>query len=156
MKNFIDLLSENSGLSVQKHPEWVSSQIEKMLSATGLNTWHLGDPVLTAGQRVLIGIAAWSAYDLRLLDALSQVRPDKVGAQERIDILDIDAASRASGGWDYFEHMIPGIGQVFHTPLVGIWENSTLTQKGSGAVGRDLIIDRYGLSRDQIIGQKIS
>ncbi len=122
-----------------------------MLAGSGLNAWHLGDPVPTIGQRILIGIAAWSVYDLRLLDALKQACTGRLGTLARIDILDIDAASRASGGWDYLGRIFPGIGNIYHTSVVGIWENDTLIQTASGATGRGLIIDRYSLSRDEIV-----
>lgn len=50
--------------------------------------------------------------------------------------------------------MIPGIGKTFQTPVVGVWEKGVLTQKATGAAGRDLIIARYGLNRDEILPPK--
>jgi len=150
MKKFIDLLTEKSRLPSGEHQNWVSSQIEMMLPRGQLQVWHLGEPIRKSGTRILIGIAAWSGYDLRLLDALTQAFTGRPDLQELVDILDIDVASRASGGWDYFEWTFPSMGKVYQTPLAAIWEDGILMQKGSGAAGRDLIIDRYKLRRDQM------
>jgi hypothetical protein len=151
MKRFIDLLNDQDKLPSEEQPEWAARQLERLLSESTLNAWHLGDPVPTVGQRILVGVARWSAYDLRLLDALKQAHADGPRSHEHIDILDIDATGRVSGNWDFFERAIPGIGKVLQTPVVGIWENGALTQKGSGAAGRDLVINRYCLNREEIL-----
>jgi hypothetical protein len=153
MKQFIELLNEQQKLTSNEQHEWVSAQIEKLLSEGHLNAWHLGEPTQAEGQRILIGIVRWSAYDLRLLDSLNHAFSSKFRENERIDILDIDAAGRSSGNWDFFEQVIPGIGKIYQTPIVGIWENGMLLQRGAGAAGRDLVINRYGLNRDEILAQ---
>ena len=147
---FLDLLTEQYRLPAEEREEWVTSQLELLLSGSVLNAWHLGDPVPTTGYGILIGIVSWSGYDLRLLDALAQ--PRTVRGRERIDVLDIDAAGRSSGSYAYFDRLIPGIGKIYQTPIVGVWNDGALMQKGSGAAGREFIIDRYNLNRDQILG----
>jgi len=149
MTRFLDLLTEQYRLPAEEREQWVTSQLEQLFSGSVLNAWHLGDPVPTTGCRILIGIVSWSGYDLRLLDALRQA--DTVRGQGRIDVLDIEAAARSSGSYDYFERVIPGIGKIYQTPIVGIWNNGALMQRGSGAAGRELIIDRYNLNRGQIL-----
>jgi hypothetical protein len=44
-----------------------------------------------------------------------------------------------------FEDYIPGIGRVYSTPVVGLWKNGVLIQKGAGVEGRKILIDRYEL-----------
>lgn len=154
MKKFIDLLIEQYKLPAAHRSSWATSQLENRLSGSTLNAWHLGDPVSPASKRILIGIAVWSAYDLRLLDALDQAFVDKPSAHERIDIFELDAEGRTSGGYEYIEQVIPGLGRIYHTPIVGIWESSKLTKKDSGAAARELIIERYNLNRDDITPKK--
>lgn len=151
MKKFLDLLNQQCRLPPQQQAEWATAQIEKMLTERTMNTWHVDDPIPRVSQRILIGIVPWSGYDLRLLDALSQAYSGAHRPEEQLEIFDIDAAGRASGGYDYLERMIPGIGKIFQTPVVGVWEKEVLTQKATGAAGRDLIIARYGLNRDEIL-----
>jgi len=154
MKRFIDLLNEQYKLPADEQAEWATARIERMLIERRILVWHLGDSIPKASRRVLIGIVPWSAYDLRLLDSLTRACARADDSREQLEIFDVDAAGRASGGYDYLERTIPGIGKIFQTPVVGVWENGILTQKASGAAGRDLIIDRYMLNRDEILPRR--
>lgn len=154
MKRFIDLLNEQYKLPSKEQPEWTAAQLEALLAESLLHQWRLGDPIPEAGRRILVGIARWSRYDLKLLDALNRSCHNNHGGHERIDIFDIDAAARSTGNWDFLTEVIPGIGKIYQTPTVGIWEDGVLVQKGSGAAGRDLLIDRYGLDREDILGKR--
>lgn len=104
--------------------------------------WHpLGqDPGV--GSRVVLGIAPYSLPDLELvdtlMDALSEDRP-KYG--ELVQLFDIMACTNMRD----FEDRIPGIGEVFQTPVVGIWEGGALVGKGTGAKARQLIAERFRL-----------
>ena len=153
MRRFIDLLTEQSKVPAEERPEWVTSQTKELLSRSSLNAWHVGDPIPVVDHWVLIGIAAWSGYDLRLLDVLAQARA-KPGAQERIAVFDIDVEGNASRGYDYLERIIPGLGKIYQTPVVGVWESGILKQCGSGFAGRNLIVDRYNLNGDEMIAEK--
>lgn len=88
---------------------------------------------------------------MRLLDALSRLPATAHPSQDQIQIFDVDAVGRATGGYDYLERTLPGIGKVFQTPVVGVWEKGVLAQRASGAAGRDLLIARYGLNRKEIL-----
>jgi hypothetical protein len=68
-------------------------------------------------------------------------------ADERIEVFDTSDIHNP----EQFEDYVPGIGRVLGLPVVGIWESGILVQKGFGAVGRDLIIDRYSLNRERIM-----
>jgi hypothetical protein len=152
-RRFIDLLTEQYRRPAQERAEWVTLQLRQLLSGSVLNSWHIEDLFPTVGHRVLIGVATWNGYDLRLLDALTETIHE-LGAQERIDVFEIEEEARTSGGYGYFDRVIPGIGEIYQTPLVGIWESGALKQRGSGFVGRKLVVDRYNLNNDVINGQQ--
>ncbi len=61
---------------------------------------------------------------------------------ETIEAFDV-AACR---GMQDFERYIPEIGQVYQTPVVGVWENGVLDQKASGARARELLIVNYNFN----------
>jgi hypothetical protein len=152
MNKFIDLIIESNRLPLPERRQYVKSRVAELLSKNALNKWGLGDSVADASVRILIVIAAWSNYDLRLLDALSETPARRTKLDERIDIADIDEIIGPTENCELImDKIIPEIGTIFHTPIVGIWENGMLVQKGSGAAGRDLIINRYGLNREAII-----
>lgn len=101
--------------------------------------WEPGDPVPATGRRLLLGVAIWSGYDLRLLDlvdaALSAAPSHLV-----VDVFDMDAAREP----DWFEPFIPGIGDVCTTPVAGLWEAGPLVRRGAGHEARKIVADLFG------------
>jgi len=82
------------------------------------------------GSRWVIGVASWSARDLELLDEIASNPPNA-------PVYVFDAADM-----DDFESVIPGLGQVFHTPVVGRWVGGQLVDRASGHAARELIRSR--------------
>lgn len=154
MKTFIDLLDAQYEREAEDRSKWATAQIEALLSESALHFWSPRGPVPAARQRILIGIVPWSEYDLRLLDALNRVFSDRQKANERVDVFDLDAAARVFGTFDFLQDTIPGIGKIYQTPVVGIWEDGTLMQKASGATARELISRLYNLGRDEIMPRR--
>src|SRR5438270_3756832 len=70
-----------------------------------LKLWGRDDPVPATGRFLLIGVATWSGYDMRLLDVVEQSPggPDVIGV--------FDTAECKSDA--DFEARIPGIGDVY-------------------------------------------
>jgi putative restriction endonuclease len=104
------------------------------VSKSPFRLWSPGDPIPATGDRLLIGVATWSAQDLALLDAVSQAlatrRPGLV-----VDVFNVAECPSPQA----FERYVPGMGNVFHTPVVGLWSDGRLVDKASGKVGRELI-----------------
>jgi|ERR1700733_10600791 len=147
IKKLADLFTEKSHLPIAEQKDYVRLRLPEMLSGSHLNLWRIGDPVITLPRRVLLGIATWSLYDLKLLDSLAESLDLAHAGEERVDVFDVDEEVDSKVLLEHhFEKYIPGIGKVFNTPFVGIWENGVLNQKGSGAEGRKLIADRYKLN----------
>jgi hypothetical protein len=107
-----------------------------------LRLWAPGDPVPARGDRLLIGIATWSGRDMALLDAVSQSLRDR---HPPVTIEVFNVAGCASP--DVFDRYVPGIGAVYHTPVVGLWSEGRLVDKASGKAGHDLIARVVGLPR---------
>lgn len=107
----------------------------------GFHLWQPGDSIADQGTRFLIGIETASRYDMILLDALADAMVDGRIGEDRIDLFDVAEIKSMAD----FEHYIPGIGDVYQTPVVGYWENGVLQQKAWGAGGRNLLIRHYRL-----------
>lgn len=89
--------------------------------------------------RILLGVAVWSRYDLELLDGLT-VTLTEHSQLPPIYVFDVDVVVE-SKGVDAFELYVPGIGKVYHTPIVGIWQNDVLRARASGYNGRELLAE---------------
>jgi hypothetical protein len=108
-----------------------------------LHLWEPDAPIPSTGRRLLIGVATWSGYDMALLDLLGQ---ETVSDSVRIEVFDTAQCHSQAD----FDRIIPGIGRVFHTPVVGLWVDGVLTENASGAAGRDLVARVCGLDPAQV------
>jgi hypothetical protein len=107
-----------------------------------LKLWGREEPVPEAGRFLLIGVATWSGYDMKLLDLIEQTPggPEVVGV--------FDTAECKSD--EDFEKRIPGIGSVFQVPAVGLWEGGKPGARGWGHDGRQLVFRSFGLDPDRM------
>jgi hypothetical protein len=145
MTRFAALLSDTNATNPGEQQKHLSGRLVDALSDSRLNLWQIGDDIAQANRRVLIGVAPYSMYDLKLLDALNELPLDP--NSERVDVFDV---LNNKTGQD-FERYVPSIGKVYQTPVVGIWKNGHLEDKGSGYTGRELLIKLYGLDRNKIL-----
>jgi len=83
---------------------------------------------------VMIFVAAYVSSELRLL---KDVAKKKRRLGQRVCVVDVLTCSQED-----FNACIPGIGRVFQTPVVGIWEGGVLIEKASGYLAV-LTIKRY-------------
>jgi hypothetical protein len=130
--------------SLEQWQKGVDVLFPSAVSRSPFRLWSPGDPIPATGDRLLIGVATWSAHDLVLLDTVSQAlqtRPPGLA----VDVFNVaDCASPQA-----FERYVPGIGNVFHTPVVGLWSNGRLVEKASGKAGRELVAQVCGLDATQ-------
>jgi hypothetical protein len=111
-----------------------------------------GEPIPTTGAYLLIGVATWSDYDMKLLDLIDNLPRSGV----RIELFDSDQFKSIAE----IEALIPGINVMAQTPFVGYWVHGVLTEVAAGALGRRLIakvckidpaeLDRSVLTRPQL------
>ena len=118
----------------------MSFQLSTLVHQSHMGVWRIGDAWPPAGEHVLwIGVATWSIYDMELVEVLEAKLSQDTG-RERIYLFDFDTADE----FDFEEH-IPGIGKIFHTPIVANWNRGVLEERLSGAKARDWVMQRYGL-----------
>jgi len=77
---------------------------------------------------------------MHLLDDLIERSMNRTDLGDEIEVFDLANSSTPD-----LNKYVPGLGNVHHTPVVGIWENGVLVERASGARARDLIVDRYKL-----------
>lgn len=86
-------------------------------------------------QRIVVGVAPYSRPDMQLLDALLEKAEQDDEFRERLQIFDVlECASMAD-----FDKHIPGLGNVYQTPVVGIWRDGLLYRKAWGGKARQLL-----------------
>jgi hypothetical protein len=98
------------------------------------------------GRRLVVGVAVWSNYDLRLLDLMNEAakQPDLCVAVLNIDEL---------GSQADIQRVFPGIGDVFQTPVVGYWAAGQLRETASGFAGRQLVGRLLGFDPQVVLQQ---
>jgi len=133
MTNFTAILSAQRSRHPSTEGKNDSARLVEALSQSRLHYWTLGDDVASTSRRTLIGVAPYSTYDLKLLEALNELSLDPIS--ERIDIFDVLACHSQED----FEKYISAIGKVYQTPVVGIWQNGKLVQRDSGHNARQLL-----------------
>jgi hypothetical protein len=145
MTRFIDLPrsltpDQQAGGPLAERQRRVDADFAAVASSGPLRLWSPGDPIPSQGKRLLIGVATWSAHDMALLDAVAEsVRAGDVDLQ--VDVFNVaDCPSPAA-----FERYVPGIGEVFHTPVAGLWCDGRLVERGPGKAGRELVERVCGL-----------
>jgi hypothetical protein len=145
MKTFSDLFYEAQTLPPKDRASFVGTRLSAALSGTNIEICSVDSSPEPNGSRALIGVAPYSLPDLALLDALKRSLAEGENNREHIQIFDVLTCATISD----FERYIPGIGNVYQTPVIGIWEDGALTQKASGAEARGTIIRRYSLNIPQ-------
>jgi hypothetical protein len=124
------------GLGQQKLDE----RFPAIVSASPLRLWSPGNPIPATSKRLLIGVATWSAYDMQLLDAVSQAL-QRSPFDLTIEVFNVADCHSPEA----FEEYVPGIGRVLQTPIVGLWSDGMVVDKATGRAGRELVARVAGL-----------
>jgi len=83
------------------------------------------------GDKLRIGVAVWSGYDLRLLDLVNDAHPTGVV----VEVFNIDEAFAAG----VMEQYLPGSGEVLQVPAAGYWVGGQLKETATGYDARQLV-----------------
>lgn len=134
------LFKEGLHLQPQERDAQIRSNLSQILKQAGIKDW-IPEPAPRQGRYILLGIALYSLPDLELLDMIVQSSLNGQNKDEHIQVFDVLTCSTMSD----FEARIPGIGLVYQTPVVGLWEDGVLIAKASGASARDLVIKHFKL-----------
>ncbi len=142
MKNFVDLL-----LKASEHPVRAQQKAAELFPSlvvmSKMRLWRIGDSVPDVGSSILIGVAAsWSLYDLQLLDDLNKRLTSASELIDQVDVFDVSDCKEMKD----FENYIPGIDNVYQTPVLGYWENGVLKESLSGFPARNWLVNHYQLT----------
>jgi hypothetical protein len=142
MEKFADLLLKTSGNPGQAQ-QLAAELFPRLVATSKMKLWRTGDPFSNVGSRILIGIAAsYSIPDLQLLDEINNRLGGASNISEQVDVFDVSDCKEMKD----FENYIPGIGNVYATPVIGYWENGVLKESLSGFRARNWLVNRYQLS----------
>jgi hypothetical protein len=109
--------------------------------------WGPGDPIPRHAVRLLIGVAPSSGFDMRLLDVMVEAMACGPSALPTVDVFNTAHCQHLED----FRRYIPSLGEIFHTPVAGIWFGGQLTWFGQGHAARDQIARMFGSTSDRIV-----
>jgi hypothetical protein len=146
--------------------------------------WFWDHPEVRESERCLVlGVVAWSIYDVRLLTLISDALARTPRPDLRIAVFDLDELTSRSHArhlltstgiyepppishWapgpskdaairfaSALQRIFPGIGDVFHPPAVGYWETGHLKEAVSGFDGCQLVGRLLGFDPKPIFEQ---
>jgi hypothetical protein len=151
MPRFIDLIRQKPFLRGETGRECIVARqnraeelLPELLEVYGMRLWRPGDAFASHGNRLLIGVSIASRYDLELLDLLAAHLARDAAAGISVDVFSWTSARTME---DFLAY-IPGIGDVFQTPVVGAWTDGELTSSATGYEGRMLAGQVAGLPSD--------
>jgi hypothetical protein len=140
---FIDSVPGLSPGEVQKRAR---EQLPARVGESSLRWWSLNRPLPSDPRFLLVGVAVWSGYDMNLLDHLNRVVVAGLDPHLPVYVFDADSVGSAA----QLEAILPGIGVVHHTPIVGYWEDGRLVEKA-----RQIVARRFGIE-ESLLHQRIT
>jgi hypothetical protein len=132
---FTELFTEYASRVPGEQQEQILAALPVRAKEIGVRVWKPGDPIPSHGRRLLIGVTQWSRDDLEVLDAVCEVVKG-----DQLDMFILGECKSQAEIEDY----VPGVGPVFQSPVVGVWEDGILVDKGSGWEAKQLLA-RHGV-----------
>lgn len=87
------------------------------------------------GRRLILGVAVWSMYDLRLLDLVNDAVASGSHPELQVAVFNVDELVSPTE----LQRIFPGIGEVLQSPAVGYWEAGQLKETATGFHARQLV-----------------
>jgi hypothetical protein len=126
MITFAQLFDESGGRL--DNGAYVWSKASEIVRGTTL-VLSEGPPTAPKRDGVLLGLAFYSLPDLQFLDDIViRSRNTSDSHEMRIDVFDVLSCKSMQD----FESLFPGLEPVTVTPVIGIWRNGKLMEKGFG------------------------
>ncbi|MBA4065962.1 MAG: hypothetical protein C0501_20035 [Isosphaera sp.] len=114
--------------------------------------WWPADAVPNGtGDRLLIGVAVWSRYDLNLLDLVEGVVRVGRGSVVPVGVFELDRITPED-----LDRLLPGLGPIHHPPAVGHWVGGALTRVACGFEARQFVAGMLGFDARLTIGQPVA
>ncbi|HEX3659211.1 MAG TPA: hypothetical protein VHV55_25705 [Pirellulales bacterium] len=112
---------------------------EHFASAVAQSTFTLWSPVMLIGgdsMSIVIGVAVYAPNELGLLDRIDFVLGRMAPAQRPfVGVFETSICA----SHEAFEALIPGLGKVLQTPVVGVWKNRVFQQSRQGFSAIELL-----------------
>lgn len=140
--SFAELLKSDLHLSPSQQQQLASELFPSVVENSHMQLWRPGEGLPSGGTEIWIGVASYSIPDLEMLDDIEAKLSRQNAEDETIHLFDVSAFPEFRN----FEDLLPGIGKVFQTPVIGIWEGGVLKERASGARAMDWLAQRYRLS----------
>ena len=135
MTRFIDLLRKYEHLPPGEQQSRVEREFPEVSAEGPLHWLRPGEARDPSGIRLVIGVATYSQDDMRLLDAVAQAVANRNGMPIHVDVFST-LSCKTPGDFDAY---VPGLGNVFQTPVAGLWIDGVPREKAWGAAARKLI-----------------
>jgi hypothetical protein len=145
MNRFSNLFWSHPGLNPGEQQRVVEREFPAAVADSRLRLWRPGDPIASHGVRILIGVAPWSGYDMRLLDVV-----DEGMGRGPAMVVEVFSTSDCHTQKD-FEKYISGVSAVYQPPVVGFWRDGRLEWSGQGAEARERVARLFGSGSDEIV-----
>jgi hypothetical protein len=150
MTTFFDLfVRHSSDPSVRDDPKWADQRFPALVASSPFQLWRPGDPmVFKDNLRLLIGVATWSGYDMRLLDVIAEALGRNPADPPTIDVFNtVDCRSAED-----FTRYIPGLHDISQMPVVGFfWRVEQLSTAYHGHAARESIAKIFGSTSAEIV-----
>ncbi|WP_439631500.1 hypothetical protein [Gemmata sp.] len=144
--SFRSLLTTLPGSDAGETQRRAAQLLPERVKASPFDLWPTDAVPNGTGNRLLVGVAVWSVYDLTLLDLLEDAARHGHGAGTPIGVFNIDQLESAD-----LDRLLPGIGFVHHSPVVGHWVGGKLVEKSCGFHARELVARLFGLDSKAMI-----
>jgi len=150
MTTFFDLfVRHSSDPSVRDDPKWADQRFPELVASSPFQLWRPGDPIVFKDNlRLLIGVATWSGYDMRLLDMIAEALRRNPADPPTIDVFNtVDCRSAED-----FTRYIPGLRDISQTPVVGFfWRDEQFSNFMQGHAARELVAKLFGSTSAEIV-----
>jgi hypothetical protein len=126
--------------AVRTRQESAQRLFPAVLREHGLTLRTPGDPISTAHDTLVLGIAAcYSPHELEFLDRAWKGLKDQ--SDDRIEVFDTCSVETAAD----LEALLPGFGEIIQTPCLGVWKRGKLVQRQFGGRVFAFLRSRYGM-----------
>lgn len=147
MTTFFDLFADQSTPERGYDPREKDRRFPEVIAGSPFRLWRPGDPIPMRGNRLLIGVATWCGYDMRLLDVMAEALSHKQIDSPIVEVFNLDDLPQKE-----LDRYIKGLGSIFlhHPPVAGFWRDSRLDWFGQGHEAYGFVARLFDFSSDEI------
>jgi hypothetical protein len=148
MTSFFDLFVRNSTQPESwTDPDWADHQFPELVARSPFRLWQPGDPISQEGLRLLLGVATWSGYDMRLLDVIAEAITAQPQELRHVEVFNAAGCRHEKD----IRRYVPGLRHPLHTPFLGIWSDGVWMSSEQGHEARDHVTQLFGARSADIV-----